>query len=421
MANVLIYSLVFPPDGVSTAQIMGELAADLASSGHTVSVVTTQPHYNRDEVALERQPLTRMWGGMLFRSTYVGIPVFHTKMPAGGRGAGIRSRMFGWLLFHSVGLAAAFRFARSADVILVPSPLLSAGVVAWLLGLVTGARYIYNVQELYPDLGIQLGRLRNPFVVGALRALERFIYRTAHGVTVITRGMESKLLSKGVARSKLHHIPNFVDVGELKALERTNAFSREHDLDERFVVSYAGNIGHAQGLDVLLDAAERLRHDTRIVFLFVGDGVARDGLIESARSRSLTNVKFVGHQPYARVPEIYSASDLCVVALLDTIASDAVPSKVYRIMACARPVLAIASAQSDLSRLVAETGAGVSVVPDASQLAHAIEQFAALGAAARDRHGEQGRSYTLEHVAREKVTAQYSQLVATLAARSRLP
>src|SRR5262245_16099537 len=228
MAHVLILSLVFPPDGVSTAQIMGELAADLSHAGHSVSVVTTQPHYNRDDVALAAQPLTPMWRGLLYRSDYKGIPVIHTRMPP--KGKSIRSRLQGWLGFHALGLMAALRLTKRADAIIVPSPLLSGGVVAWLIGLFTGARYIYNVQELYPDLGIQLGRLRNPAVIGVLRLLERFVYRTAAAVTVITRGMEAKLLSRGLQARDVHYVPNFVDLNELVPTTKDNDFSREFGL-----------------------------------------------------------------------------------------------------------------------------------------------------------------------------------------------
>ena len=127
-----------------------------------------------------------------------------------------------------------------------------------------------------------------------------------------------------------------------------------------FIVSYAGNIGYAQGLDVLLDAADLLRMDTDILVMFIGDGVARRQLMDIARARQLTNVRFIEHQPVARVPEIYAASDLCIVPLLDSIGADAIPSKVYRIMACSRPILAIASSSSESRRSGARVGAAAS-------------------------------------------------------------
>lgn len=410
---MLFLTLVFPPDGVSTAQLMSELAVDLAKAGHPVSVVTTQPHYNRDETAAAAQPLRSAWGGLLFRSSYRGIPVAHVRM--GPRGARTAERLSGWLRFHVLGLIAALRLGRRPDVIIVPSPLLSLGVVAWAIGIVTGARYVYNVQELYPDLAVQLGKLRNPVLIGALRLLAQFVYRTAAAITVITPRMRSKLLARGVPESKLHYIPNFVDVDDLAPLDKANDFSREHGLAERFVVEYAGNMGHAQGLEVLLEAAAELRDDAGILFLFVGGGVGKDRLVEVAAGMRLPNVMFLPHQPYSRVPQIYAACDLAVVPLLASIEADAVPSKVYRIMACERPVLAIASPESDLAQIVGDAGAGIVVPPDPAAIARAIREYSLLDPAARKRAGRSGREYVLQTVARAKITAQYGRLVAALA------
>ena len=413
MANVLFLAPVFPPDGVSTAQIMGELAVDLRRYGHSVSVVTTQPHYNYDDVARAAQPLTPIWRGAFFRSSYQGIPVIHTRMPS--REGGIRSRLIGFIVFHALGLVAALFLSPRPDVIIVPSsPLLSGGFVAWLIGVFTGARYIYNVQEMYPDLAIQMGQLDNRALIHALRTLERFVYRTAGGVTVITRGMQAKLLAAGVPTEKLHFVPNFVDVDELTPSERTNGFSKEHRLDGSFVVSYAGNIGFAQGLDVLVAAADLLKNEKGILFLFVGNGVARASLVEEASRRGLSNVRFVEHQPYARVSEIYASSDISVVSQLDTIAADAIPSKVYRIMACARPILAIASSTSELGAVVRESGGGVAVKPSALEVADAIAQLSRQTAAERAAMGRSGRAFALANVSRPTITRRYDELVRSI-------
>ncbi len=413
MAKVLIYSLDFPPDNVSTGQLMGELAVDLKRAGHDIAVVTTEPHSNPDAVAAAAQPLKRLWGRFLLESSFHGIRVIHTRMPR--RREGVRSRLMGWLGFHAIGLYGALRFLERPDVIIIPSPLLSSAVVGWCLGVATGARYIYNVQELYPDLAIQLGKLRNPALIGLLRLLERFVYRTASAVTVISRGMEEKLLARGVGRGKLHYVPNFVDLDEIAPLGAENEFGREHGLSGAFVASYAGNMGHAQRLDVLLEAADLLRNERSIVFLLVGNGVAMEALKRTAAHRQLPNVKFVGHQPFARVPQIYAASTVSIVPLLETIGADAIPSKVYRIMAAARPVLVIAARDSELATIVRAAEAGVVVGPDPVAVADAIRQLAAMGERGRTRLGEAGRAYALQHVARPIVTGRYAQLVEDLA------
>jgi len=411
VARVLVLSLVFAPDGVSTAQLMSELAVDLHRAGHQLSVVTTQPHYNRDMVAEAAQPMTRRWAGLLFRSDFHGIPVIHTAM--GRKRGGLSARLVGWVRFHALALVAGLFLVERPDVILVPSPLLTTGVLGWFLARVRGAAFVYNVQELYPDFAVRAGQLRHPLVIRLLLALERFVYRRASMITVIGQGMRSAVVAKGVPPARVQLIPNFVDVEVLRPGPMDNAFRREHDLGHAFVVTYAGNMGLAQGLDVVIDAAELLANEPDVLFLFVGDGVLRERLM--ARAKGLDNTRFVIHQPYARVPEIYAASNLCVVAMIGNVAAEAVPSKFLRIMACGRPVLALADAQSDLAREVTAAGAGVVASPSSAEsVAQAVLAF--RDAPERcEATGTAGRAYVSLHYARAVVTRRYASLLRDLA------
>ena len=235
MANVLVLSLVFPPDGVSTASIMGDLAADLKARGHDVRVVTTSPHYNRDESAEARQPLHRWWGTLLRRSDYGGIPVIHTLMPR--KGAGIAGRLAAWTAFHVLSTAVCLVATPRPDVLIAPSPPLTVGVSAWIVCGWRRARFIYNVQEIYPDIAVNLGALRNRALIRLLQSVERFVYSRAAAITVIAPRMRDRLLEKGVAPAKVEVAPNFVDVADLRPAPKDNAFSQEHHLTSRFVVT----------------------------------------------------------------------------------------------------------------------------------------------------------------------------------------
>ena len=412
MARVLVLSLVFAPDGVSTAQLMSELAADLQRAGHQLSVVTTQPHYNRDVVAEAAQPLTRRWAGLLFRSNFQGIPVFHTAM--GRKRGGLSARLAGWVRFHALALIAGLWLVERPDVILVPSPLLTAGLLGWFLARVRGAAFVYNVQELYPDFAVRAGHLRHPVIIRLLLALERFVYRRASMITVIGQGMHSAVVAKGVPPSRVQLIPNFVDVESLRPGPMDNTFRREHALGHAFVVTYAGNMGLGQGLDVLIDAAELLTNHPDVLFLFVGEGVRREHLMARAHTKGLSNTRFIIHQPYARVPEIYAASNVCVVAMIGTVAAEAVPSKFLRIMACGRPVLALADADSDIAREVAAAGAGVVASPSSAEsVAEAVLAFRDAPERCQA-NGQAGRAYVSLRYARAVVTARYASLLRDL-------
>jgi colanic acid biosynthesis glycosyl transferase WcaI len=409
MAHVLVLTLVFPPDGVSTAVIMGELSADLRRAGHDVTVLTTVPHYNRDLEAEARQPLSRLWGPVLWRSEFQGMRVLHVGMPR--KSGRILSRLLAWTQFHVISLIAAIVLVRRVDAILAPSPPLTIGICAWLLGWVYRAPFVYNVQELYPDIAIALGVIRNRRVIAALLALERFVYARARMVTVIGAGMRRRILAKGVPPERVRVIPNFVDVGYMLPLAKDNPFSREHGLAQAFVVTYAGNMGPAQGLDTILDAAALLAGEPGIRFLLVGEGSQHARLKAAAQERGLANVLVLGHQPYDLVPQIYAASDLCVVPLAGQAAGDAIPSKVYRIMACERPVLACAEPDSDLGELVTRAGCGLVVPPgSAAGLAQAVRD-AIRDPQAGAGMGRAGRAHVLAQYSRAAVSAQYEGLI----------
>jgi colanic acid biosynthesis glycosyl transferase WcaI len=398
---------VFPPDAVSTAQLFGELVEDLVALGWRVVVVTTKPHYNPPEGNSTSQPLTPLWGGLLARSTFRGATVLHTAMPM--KGTNIVVRIAGWLGFHILSVLAASLKVGRVDVILAPSPPLTIGVTAWLIGRLKRAPFVYNVQELYPDTAVSLGALRDGALLDVLRQMERFVYDRSFAVTAIAPGMARTVSVRTSDPRKVRLIPNFVDTRALAPRPRDNSFSREYGINDVFTVVYAGNMGPAQGLETLLDAAELTRGDSRITYVFVGDGTSRESLERSARSRNLSNTRFIAQQPYERVPEIYGASDLCVVPLVSSLVAEAVPSKVYRIMAAERRVLAIADPESDLAAVVSESGSGIVVVPgNPRALADAIQGAVKSTDAESARHG---REYAVQHVDRASITAKYSNLL----------
>jgi len=408
LSNVLILSLVFPPDSVSTAEIMGDLAVDLRTRGHDVAVLTTTPHYNRDPVLERAQPLSPHWGPLLRRSDYGGIPVFHVPMPAKTRSVPIR--LLGWVGFHAVSVVAGAIMRRAPDVILVPSPPLSNGVAAWIIGRLRRAPFIYNVQEIYPDIAINLGALRSQPLIRMLSALERFVYRKAAAISVIAPRMRERLVAKGVPAAKIDVIPNFVDLGRLAPTPRLNEFSRRCDLDRVFTVTYAGNIGPAQGLEIAIDAARLLSDQPQVRFLIIGEGMMRKTL-EAAAATLPSGVQLMEYQPNALMPQIYGASDLCLVTQAAATGSDAIPSKVYRIMASGRPVVAVTESSSDLAALVRSADCGAVVEPgDAAGLA-AVVRDAVRAPGEWQEKAARGRAHVAERYDRGTISDRYDALI----------
>lgn len=402
-------SLTFPPDGVSTAHLMGELAADLRAAGHDIVVLTTTPHYNKDETARSSQPLRWLVGPLLKTSVYSGAKVFHIWMPP--KRGNIVVRGFFWLGFHVWSVIIGAFLSRKSDAIFTISPPITIGVVAWMLSVVGSNRYIYNVQEIYPDVAIELGILRNKFIIGILKWVEGFVYKKAYAITVISKGMAEKLRSKGVPQSKILLLPNWVDTGSMLPMSKDNDFSRGNGLVDKFVVSYAGNIGPTQRLELLLDAAGALKGRAEIRFLIVGGGSFEKELRSIAAKNELTNVTIMGYQPYEMVPAIYAASDLCFVPQIAGIGADAIPSKVYRIMAAAKPVLCLAKADSDLARLVADAGAGFNVEAEEGNILAQVIEHAQKDDAKLREAGTKGREYVQRIYERAVITGRYEDLL----------
>jgi colanic acid biosynthesis glycosyl transferase WcaI len=392
---------------------MGDLASDLVERGNKVTVITTRPHARRDPVAEENQPLRRIWGPFLSKSEYGGAPVYHTFMAS--RSSNIVSRLIPWLMFHVVALMAGLLIPRRVDVILTPSPLLSLGIVAWLISLRHRCRFVYNVQDLHPDSAIRMGHITNPAFRWLLYRMESFVYRTAGAVTAITPGIKQRIESKGITPEKVVYIPNWVDTDREAPVAKSNPFAIEHGLNSLFVVSYAGTLGMAQSFDELLEASRKLKAQSHIKFLIVGEGTHREHIARTIQEQSLDNVLLLPNQPQQMMPMIYGASDMSFVTLLPELGDTALPSKVYRIMSTATPVLAVTEADSGLSDLILEAKCGAVVEPGSgAEIAAIIEKFAAEPDMAK-RTGLAGRAFAQTNYSRTDLVSRYIELFDSLA------
>lgn len=412
MSRILILSLVFPPDSVSTAQIVGDLAVDLKAAGHEVVVLTTSPHYNRDEEAEARQPIHPYFGSVLRKSDYHGVSVYHAFMPR--KGTNLLPRLIGWSGFHLISTIAGMVAIPRPDVVFAPSPPLTIGVCARFLARFYRVRYIYQVQELYPDVAINLGAISNKWLISILLKMEAYVYKKAKSIAVIAPGMRRRLLQKGVADEKIEVIPNFVNVDDVRPLAKDNEFSRRYNIQDKFVVSYSGNMGPAQGLEAFIDAAELLRDQPSIHFMMMGSGILMDSFARRIAELKLNNFTLLPYQHISLMPQIYAASDLCLVPQTSGIGADAVPSKVYRIMSAARPVLACSDPDSDLANLVNGAACGIVVRPgSAAALAEAIRRASGDPDAGR-RQGDTGREHVIAHYTRSVITKRYERLIRTV-------
>jgi colanic acid biosynthesis glycosyl transferase WcaI len=415
LPRTLLLTLVFAPDGVSTAHILTELALQLRRLGHRLTVHTTTPHYNPEPEALRAQPMRRRWGGLLFDSTCRGIPVHHARVKS--KGKPILGRLLNYVMFHAVSTASSLLLGGRFDLILVPSPPLTTAVCAIAISMLRGVPFIYNVQEIYPDIAHRTGVIRDGWLLRMLEVLERFIYRRAHTVVVISEKFRRRLVEKGVPDRKLRVIPNFADVDVVQPAPRNNAFAARHGLKDRFVLLYAGNIGLTQDFETLLTAAEALRSDREILFVIVGDGARREWLARRVSELKLENVLLLPYQSNEVVPQIYASCDVGLVTLRKTTALDTFPSKVYTIMAAGRPSIVAAEPDTELAAVVEQARCGQIVRPEDPEVLRAAILQARSDARAREEMGRRGREYVVQHHSPAAVARQYDELLRSVSRR----
>ena len=411
MSRVLLHSLVFAPDGVSTAYIMAELAIELRHLGHQVTVLTSTPHYNVGGAALARQALRRRAFGLWYRSDLDGIPVWHVTLPPKGERVWIR--VFDFLRFHAVSLLISLRSIGHQDVVISTSPPLSIGLLSWLLGVRWRAPSIYKVAELYPDLAIRQGVLRGRLAIGLAKALERFVYAKNAMIVTIADQFRSTICNRGVPGHKVRTIPDCVDVEMYRPLPKRNQFSVEYGLLDDFVVLYGGNIGFFQDWDSVLYAAQELAY-LPIRFIIVGDGGRRAWLAGEVERRGLLNVRLLGYQPKSRMPEINASCDIAMIPLTVPGSKDGFPSKIYSNLACGRPVIVSASEASEMATLVTGAGCGRAVPPeDGPAFAEAVRKAYEEREQLAD-EGHRGRLLVERDYSKESVAKRYDAVVREL-------
>jgi colanic acid biosynthesis glycosyl transferase WcaI len=403
--RILLLVLQFPPDVNSTGVLFAQLCAALQAGGHQISVLTSFPHYEK----------FRLWdeyrGKLVERGSYNGLDVLRLYVYASGAKQRMSHRLLSYLSFCAMATLAGVLSRRSHDVILCSNGSFFSGIAAFLIGRAKGIPFVYNVQDLYPEAPVAAGQLRSRHAIAVLEKIERFMYRHAAHVSVITPTFRDNIIGKGVPAEKISVIPNFVDTSFIKPLPKANPVAERLGLADKFVVTHAGNIGYVYDLETLLDAAAQLRHVPDLQFLIVGDGVMRPRLVQKAASLDLSNVQFLPFQPRDTLPWLRAACDVQVALYRQGAARYSMPSKVYEIMASGRPLLASADVNTDVWRLVEDTGCGICVEPnDADKLAAGILRLYA-DPALRETMGQRGREQAEQHYSRETVARQYQQLL----------
>jgi len=346
--KILIHSIVFSPDGVSTAYLYNDIALGFRNAGYEVVVLTTTPHYNLIESTLLKQPLKKFIFGIFYVSDYYGIMVIHVPLK---KYKSTIIRILSFIYWHFLSLIIGLSI-KNIDFILSPSPPLSIGIVSILIAKKNRAKFIYNVQEIYPDLLIKNGTLKSSIIIKSLKWLEKYVYNNASAVITIDQNFYDQIVDRLYEKGKLKIIPNFVDTKLYKPL------SKEVELPKPFIKNknkirllYAGNIGFYQDWNPVLFAAKKLIN-TNIEFWIIGEGVKKEYLINEVEKHNLTNIKVLPYQDRELMPFINSFADIHIISISKEMEHEGFPSKVYTIMACSKPMIVITGKNTPLNNFL---------------------------------------------------------------------
>ncbi|MEM8757976.1 MAG: glycosyltransferase family 4 protein [Planctomycetota bacterium] len=394
--RVLLINQVFWPDVAATAQHADDLARHLAEHGHEVHAIASRSVYGKKGAALPKRETISVDGADHPINVHrVGQSLF-------GK-ASIAARALDFGLFYLAATAKALTVKKPDAVVCFTTPPFIA-LLGWFIRLTRGSAFVYWLMDMYPDVAVACGVMKpaSP-MTRFFEAVNRFCLRKADATVVLGRCMKQRVLDKGIDPKTVHHIGVWSEPAEVSPAPRAdNPYRQEWDLGDRFVVMYSGNFGLGHDVHTMLDAAKKLRDNNAVRFLFVGGGKKKPIVEAFVRDHGLTNCTLADYQPRENLGSSLSVADLHLASILSGVEGLVVPCKLFGIMAAERPCAFIGSADSELSRVLAENDAGFTVPEGDSDalvgiildLAERPERAAELGANAR---AALASAYSREH------------------------
>lgn len=401
--RIVFVNRFYRPDQSATAQILTDLAEALVAEGRTVHVIASRQLYGDAQARLAAH------------QTIGGVVVRRVWTSRFGR-AGIVGRMVDYLSFYLSAFVAMFGTLRRGDILVTKTdpPLLSvAGLLAARL---RGARSVTWLQDLYPEVAVELGiNMLRGRTGDVLRRLRNWSLRNSDLNVAIGETMRERLCAEGIPASRIAVMANWSDDEAIHPVAReVCALRREWGVGDRFTVAYSGNLGRAHEAETMLGAARQLRAHSEIVFLMIGSGHTSTQLSTCVAEERLDNIMFKPFQPRERLAESLSAGDVHWLSLRPEMEGLIVPSKFYGIAAAGRPVIAVADPNGEIARLVRKFGCGTVVAPgDCAGLAVAILGYAADPDQCA-RQGAAARKMLDEHFRRADIIAGWNRLFADL-------
>lgn len=402
--KLLYFVQYFPPETAAGLTLVRDMIEGFADRGMDVIVYTPVPTRGVDDKTREyykRHKVTKINDHLVIK-----------RMSLYREGTSFKQRAIRYFIFSFECVVKGIFIP--ADAIFLSSGPPSQTLVVGVLRHLTKKRITYNLQDMFPDSLINAGMAKeNSKAVKIGRWMERVSYKNAHAIITVSDDMEQNILNKGVDKSKVYMVRNWIDTNEFVPVEREKnvLFDSLHLDRNKFYLVYSGNIGYTMGLEYVIRAMERLQDEKNIELLIFGDGSEKEKLQKHVKDRKLSNVQFFPFQDAKLISNVYSIGDMALISGRKGLASVSMPSKTWTIMATGTGILAQFDKGSELDRTIDEASCGVTVEPgNVEKIAETIKSLAVDREQCR-KYGINARKYAVENISKEKALDEYTRII----------
>lgn len=405
--KVLILTQYFPPETGAPQNRLHSLATYINEFGAEVSVLTAMPNYPKTHVY-------EGYEGLRYKKEQDGPLTIYRTWIYVSKSKSVVPRLLNYFSFVFTALWAGLFKVPKHQIIICESPPLFLGITALLLKWFRGSKLVFNVSDLWPESAEKLNIINNRLLLGVSYKLEALLYKKSNLVSGQTQGIITNIQER-FPKVPTHLIRNGIDTKQFSQRGDGQAFRKKHGIDQNlFVVAYAGIIGHAQGLDIIIESAKRLQQNNNVLFMLVGDGPVKPALQELVKQYQLNNVRFIDSVPRKEMPDVIAACNCYVTPLRkNDLFLGAIPSKIFEPLYYGKPVLLGVDGEAK-SLFVDEGKCALHFEPENVQaLTHAVEQLISDPELYRTL-GENGHRYVSTHFDRRKLAAQFWEKLQTI-------
>ena len=389
--KILLVTQYFYPENFKS----NDIALELTERGHEVTVLTGLPNYPEGKIYKNYGFFKRV------KENYQGIKIIRTWLVPRGKGGGIRIFLnyFSWAFFASL-RAFSLSFQKKFDVILVhePSPI-TQGLPAIIVKKIQKIPLHFWVLDLWPESLSSAGGVKNKYVLSFFTKMVKYIYNNSDKILISSKGFEESILAKGNYKEKLVYFPNWAEESILKG----DSDYPIPCLPKGFKIIFAGNIGVAQDVNSIIDAALILKDKLDIHFIFVGDGRSKIQLENFVKENNLIEtVHFLGRFPLDAMKTFFNQADVLLVSLKDELIFNVtVPAKLQAYLCTEKPILGMLNGEG--AKIINDANCGLSVnAGDSIKLAEKILELYEMSDKKRKILGANGFKYFEENFTMDK-------------------